>query len=269
MYSEFDGGDRLRQRFCAAHGGSQHGKSPVMSDYALCQQDLADWCAAGQGRKRVALFGPIVPIKGFESVALTTTDSHIAASLHASEILAGAVSPWIELRRDQLAPSSRLSVYRSPLRGAVAAVALLLVSVCFASLWHGRQYQALAHGYAAQQVDIYKSALPGQRVPGSVLGRVASERKKLAGLGGETLDAPAPGKRSSSALDQLRTVLSSIPVEGRFRILELSVAPELVRIGGQARSHADAERLSVALRETGSYEVDPPKTQAIDDGARA
>ena len=187
-----------------------------------------------------------------------------AAARRAARVAAGAASPWIDLRRDALAAPGRYEVYRKPMTALVAAVSLLLAGAVGVMIWRGMQYEALADSYVRQQAEVFRKVLPDQRVPAGVKGRLASERRKLEGLGGHASDE-AIALQSVSALAHLREVLGRLPTNLRYRILDLNVQPDRIRIDGQARSHAEAERLAVALRESDWYDVQPPKTEALKD----
>jgi hypothetical protein len=63
----------------------------------------------------------------------------------------------------------------------------------------------------------------------------------------------------------LNEVLSSLQTDQRFRLLELAIEPDLIRLDGQARSYAQAEQLAVKLRESNVYEVTAPETRALQD----
>jgi hypothetical protein len=117
-----------------------------------------------------------------------------------------------------------------------------------------------------QQAEAFRAAMPNQRVPGSIKGRLLSERRRLAGLGGQGgEDANAGGLKTTSALVHLREVLTRLPADARFRIQELSIQQDQIRLDGLARTHAEAEGMAGALRQSGLYDVDPPKTQAMKD----
>lgn len=61
----------------------------------------------------------------------------------------------------------------------------------------------------------------------------------------------------------LQRVLGSLPTDLRYRILDLNIQPNRIRLDGQARSHVEAERLAMALRQSGTYEVESPKTEVL------
>ncbi|MFO8014765.1 MAG: GspL/Epsl periplasmic domain-containing protein [Phycisphaerae bacterium] len=234
------------------------------------RERLEAWEMPDEQPLPLVLVGAHAPLRAAAGAAGTVdpveTDAvgrHEAAARRAARVAAGAVSPWIDLRRDALAAPGRYDVYRKPVTALVAAAAILLVSLVGVVVWRGRQYEALAGRYVRQQAEVFRKVLPDQRVPGSVKGRLGSERRKLEGLGGHASDeATAP---SVSALVHLREVLGRLPKDIRYRILDLNVQPDRIRIDGQARSHAEAERLAVALRESEWYDVQPPKTEALKD----
>ena len=89
----------------------------------------------------------------------------------------------------------------------------------------------------------------------------------MAGLGGQgTTGASNVALHPISALSHLRNLLANLPATVRFRILDLNIRPDAITVDGQARTHAEAEAIAIALRQCGIYEVEAPKTQAKDPG---
>ncbi len=244
-------------------------------DGAVVRERLAVWATSEDRPGPVVVLGDggstrpaeLVP-EGLQRVEMRELGGDRAAALHAAKVLAGDDSPWIDLRCDALAAPDPLRTYRRPLGALVAAVVLLLVSISGAAQWRGRRYQALREAYLAEQTDVCKEALPGQPVPrAGARGRLLSEKRKLAGIGGHESDASvSEAAASTSALEHLRQVLGSLPTDVRYRILDLNIQPDFIRLDGQARSHAEAEGVAIAVRQSGRYEVQPPKTQALRQG---
>jgi len=185
-----------------------------------------------------------------------------AAAHHAATILRDRASTWIDLRRDALAATHCHDSFRKPVNVMVAAVLFLLASILGVTQWRGRQHEALTARYQREQAVLFDKALPDQHVPASIMkSRLRSEERKLAGLtshdqGGETIE-------ETSALEHLYGVLSHLPTDTRYHLLDLNISPNLIRVNGQARSHVEAERVAVSLRASGAYEVEPPKTQVL------
>lgn len=203
-----------------------------------------------------------------EPVEPDVADPDHAAALQAVRILDGIDEPWINLRRDQLAAPDPFDTYRRPVLALAAAVVLLLVSTIVIGQWRTAQYAAAATDLRAEQAEVFRDAMPGQRVPfAGIRNRLESERRKLAGLGGRDTASgdDADALHRTSALTHLQHVLAALPTNVRFRLLDLSIEPDRIRVAGEAQSHADAERLVIALRQTGGYDVDPPETQALRD----
>lgn len=202
---------------------------------------------------------------GIELVELEEVSHYQAAVRHAAKLLNGSASPWIDLRRDAMAAPKQSQIFSKPLGAVVTSAILLLVSVCAVCQWRGRAYQDLQEQYARQQVSVFKDTLPTQRIPGGgIKRRLLSERRKIAELSGKSLDdSAAKPLKSVSALWRLHDVLKNLPKGLRYRILDWSIQPDQIRISGQARSHADADRIASALRQSGLYDVDPPVTHAL------
>ena len=58
-------------------------------------------------------------------------------------------------------------------------------------------------------------------------------------------------------------MLKALPGQGRYRLLDLNIQPDLIRLEGQVQNHADADVVAAGLRQSGLYDVEPPKTQAL------
>lgn len=233
------------------------------------RDELAAWAASRDGPARLAVLGRGDEgsgggiVEGVEPIDVTGVSREEAAAHHAAAVLADAASPRIDLRRGALAPPDPYQTYRRPIGALAVAVVLLLVAVCAVTQWRGRQYGQLRSGYERQQAEVFRQTLPEQEVPRSIKNRLDSERRKLAGLGGRASDRVDPeALRQLSALTQLRDVLAGLPRDMRYRIVDLSIEPQRVRVRGEARTYAEAERLALALRRSGRYEVDPPETES-------
>lgn len=187
-----------------------------------------------------------------------------AAARQAAKVLDGSATAWIDLRRERLAARDGGRAHASSMRWMAGAVMIALVLVSVAAWWRGGQYAELAEQSRDEQVRYFKAVLPGQRVPGSIRSRMQSERQRLAALGGESEGAGPMAEES--ALIQLHRILRSLPAGVPYRVLDMSIEPERVRLDGQSRSHVEAERLASELRQSGAYEVDPPRTQALREG---
>jgi hypothetical protein len=244
----------------------------LAEDEDALREELQAWARTGESPKRLAVIGEAESssstgsnVTGVEPVPVQLSADATAVQ-SAEEILKDSCSPWIDLRRDSLAPPDRLDVYRKPLGALVAALIVLMVCISVIMQWRGRRYQALAEASRREQAAIYKTTMNTTRVPAGVLHRLRSERRHLAGVGGKSLDGiDMQAALPTSALLHLQRILAGLPTDRRFRILDLSIQPDLIRIDGQARSHVEAEKLVVSLREGGEYEVAPPKTQALKD----
>lgn len=193
-------------------------------------------------------------------------DLHRAAVDRGGRAARDGEALWINLRCDALAMPRQLEVYRKPAIALAAALALLLLSTIGATQWRGWQYRSIADRHEHQQVELFRETLPEQRAPavGVIESRLRSAHRELAGLGGRAT-ADGEGLRERSALKQLQRLLAALPPEDamRFRILDIEIEPDRLRIDGEAPNHVEAERIAVALREAGGFEVPPPRTKAL------
>ncbi len=244
-------------------------------DEAVVRKRLTAWTASEDRPGPVVALGDggatdladLVP-EPLERVELRDLDRHRAAALHEAKLLEGDDSPWIDLRCDALAAPDPYRTYRRPLGALAAAVVFLLVCISGAAQWRGRRHLALREAYVSEQVDVFKEALPTQPVPrAGIKGRLLSEKRKLAGIGGREPGGAVPEATDApSALAHLRRVLGSLPTDVRYRVLDLDIKPDYIRVDGQARDHAEAEGVAIAVRQSGHYEVQPPKTETLRKG---
>jgi hypothetical protein len=194
----------------------------------------------------------------------TEPNAMSAAAACGQKVLEGRLTPWFDLRRDALARPNPLETYRRSLAAVVVGLVLLLVGVLGMSLYRGGQYAQLADGYRSGQVARFKQVLPDQRLPVNITGRLRSEARKLAGLSGHGEDAAdVASLRPTSALIHLHGILASLPPRVKLSLADLSIQPKRIQMRGQTLSHGDAEAIADALRATGRYEVDPPRSQAL------
>jgi hypothetical protein len=188
------------------------------------------------------------------------------AAAMAARILSRRVEPWVNLRGD-LGAHDRLRPVRGPLRYAVAAVSLCLISACAAMLWRAVRYDRLAARYADEQREIFRQTFPKQPEPPDVRSRLDSEERGLKGLSGDSSSAPPPPVPGLAAL---RDLLACLPEDVRFRVLELRLDGSSFALDGQVHSHGDADAIAAALRANGGIGVDPPRTEQLSgpsDGA--
>ncbi|MEI7837033.1 MAG: hypothetical protein WCK05_11585, partial [Planctomycetota bacterium] len=244
----------------------------LAQDAAAIQDRLVAWAAPGGGTKRLALIGPDAPMRkalvsagAIESVDMKITRDE-AVARHLAQAGKTGVALWVDLRCGRLAAPDRFEEYRKPLAALGAAVVLLLACLAGVMLWRGQQYAARTRQCVGQQVRLFKEAMPNQPVPGSIKSRLVSERRKLVALGGQAAEGGASGSiQPVSALLRLRDVLKALPAQGRYRILDVNIQPDLIRLEGQVPNHADADVVAAGLRQSGLYDVEPPKTQALKD----
>lgn len=187
------------------------------------------------------------------------------AARQAAKILEGTAWPPADFRRGALAPATRLHAHRAPLKAVFAALMLLFVSLALAAQWRASRYQAISREQQQKQIEVHKRLFPDQRAPASVKSRLLAEQRKIAALSGNG-DEETSRRMTASALVQLRDLLKGLSPELQLQIIELNFQPDLIRIEGQALSHVDAERIAAAVRQTGVFEADPPKTDTLKSG---
>ena len=239
------------------------------------EQALADQLKAladpsnEEGRPVLVVTQHRAEFAAFEQIEADLDMNVRAAALQADRILAGDVSPWIDLRRGALAAPDASKRYQKQIGGLVAAGVLLLLCLGGAMFWRGMGYEQQAKRLRMEQITVYKQAFPDSRVPsGSVLGRMRSELQRLEGIGGQagtaSLDSDDAVNRIS-ALTHLYNVLTALPGTLRYQVSDIRIEPNLIHFEGQAESSVVAEQVARALRSAGTYEVDPPSSRALSD----
>ena len=196
---------------------------------------------------------------GHVEVSDAATDE-LATAAAAEVVLHGRRAP-VELRRGALAPRNPLARVRQPLIAAATALVLLLAGIAGASFWRAEGYQRLTLDQRDQQALVFRSALPGQRVPAAPLPRLRSEADRVAGAHG--LGASGLPERPS-ALHLLHTTLEGLSRDLRYRVLDLRLDGRQLYIDGQARSHTEADRITASLRQSlEGFDLAPPRTEHL------
>ena len=177
------------------------------------------------------------------------------ASLHQSERL-----PSFDLRRGDLANQGFNSRYRLPFGVATACVLLLLISVVAVLNFRAYEYGLQAAQTRASIEDQYQQAFPGKSVPLGVIGRLASEVKRIKGMSQTGQATP----EQQSAMQTLAQILTHLPKEMRFQLTELQLEPKQIRLYGSARSHVDANKIAKALDDVEEYTFELLRTENQD-----
>ena len=180
----------------------------------------------------------------------------------ASGVLGGALQPWVDLRRDQLAATDPLRHVRGALNAAVVAAVLLGLVVSGAFLWRAQGYATLVDRYEQQQQAIFRSMYPGQVVPQNVPSRLASEARRWQSVSGHAENVPD----FTSAFHTLYESRRRLPGDDlRYRLVEIRIDRDQLYLDGQTRTHADADTIAAALRARQGFEVEAPRTERFAD----
>lgn len=208
-----------------------------------------------------ALRDALKTVDGLTVTQIQAPDLSTAAALGSTPVLAGKMSPWVDLRRDALAARDPLRQVRTPLTAAVAAVVLFLLCASAAMIWRASRYDGMTDHYADAQQAVFRKVFPTGPVPADVRSRLESEERSLRGLSGDSA-APPPDQ---NGLLTLRDILTRLPAEStlRYRVLELRLDRQRFTLDGQAASHGDADRIAAALRKDKSLVVEPPRTEQL------
>jgi type II secretion system protein L len=190
---------------------------------------------------------------------LDSDDPVVSAVREAALVLEGRREAPIELRRDRLAAKDRRQSIRTHLRLLLASTLFLMLSLGL-SLWvQARQTDTLRQACEQRQTALFRRLFPDQRVPVAVRTRLESELARLKGVRGERSDLPD----SIPFLAVLDRLLSSLPSDLRFRLLEARIENGQLYLVGEVRAHGDADRIADALRRAG-LDVPAPNTHRLE-----
>ena len=176
-----------------------------------------------------------------------------------SRIGRGEKQPAIDLRRD---PVLRRLVQRNPLSRDLALLGLAALVLIGAAA--AQQYRKVADSLRELQrlesaeAEVFREVFPDKRLPRGVRARLESEHRRLVGARPDSASAP----EHRDAAVRLQSLLESLPKDLRFRLTEVRIEGSRVSLLGEARSHADADRIATALRRSG-LAVDPPSTRQL------
>lgn len=185
------------------------------------------------------------------------------AALAAQRIGSGAAQPAFDLRRD---PSLSHRAGRSPLRWdqrlLAAASLLLVVAAAGWQLAVAAKAQEQLRQLEAAEAQVFRDVFPDKKVPRGVRTRLESELRSIAGARPDGQATPERG----DAAHRLQTLLQSLPEDLRFRLTEVRIEGARVNLLGEARSHADADRIAAAVRRSGLTVAPPSTRQLVDQG---
>lgn len=193
--------------------------------------------------------------------AIVAESKFVLAARAGAQVLHGIAVPWIDLRQGVLGSRDRLYRIQQPLTFVISAITCLFLCVAVSLLWRAHRYEAYADAETSHQIQLFHQALPQQQVPVDVISRLASEERRLRGISGDSMNLPT----APSALSLFNSVLANLPKSLRYRILELRLDGTTLYVEGEARSHGDAESIASAVRGSGVFSIDPPKSEQRPD----
>ena len=166
---------------------------------------------------------------------------------------------WFDLRRDSLGPADPWHAVRTPVRIAVVAMVISLLTVSLAGWWRMERLQARTEELHAAQELLFREAFPGVSPPAAVLRRVRSEHAIALGSRGEASGVELP----TPAPSMLRTLLVGLTKDVRYRVSRIQIRNGSLQLDVQVRNLRDAGLLATALAEQG-FDVAPPGTNQKD-----
>lgn len=178
----------------------------------------------------------------------------------AGEVLPGAISPWFELRRGEMAVDDSLRAVRRPLNAALLAAVVLCFVLALAFLYRSVRYDHLAGSYEKSLAEEFQKEFPGMAVPINPQATLLSEKRKLTMAGSSAL----PAQAQESALRIMRDVLTKIPPGSNLSIDHMTFNDTSLELSGKSRANEDVDALVAAARAAG---MDVPQPQTRKDAA--
>jgi hypothetical protein len=178
----------------------------------------------------------------------------------AGDVLSGAVLPWFELRRGEMAVEDRFRAVRRPLNAALLVAVVICFVLALAFLYRSVRYDHLANSDEKSLADEFQKEFPGMTVPINPQATLLSEKRKLTMAGTSAL----PAQAQESALRVLRDVLTKIPPGSNLSIDHMTFNDTSLELSGKSRANEDVDALVVAARAAG---MDVPQPQTRKDAA--
>jgi len=203
-------------------------------------------------------------LQTIHDVAVHQEDIYLQAVQGAGPILNDRLQPWINLKGSEIGAANKTQLIHKPLKAALIAAVLLLVCLNVAMLWRTHSYEALEKHYSSQQRVLFDDLFPGQTPPGTIDKKLLSEYKKISGMRGRSEVLPPP----SMTLSLLRQVLTNLPEDVRFRLIEVRIEEDRVTLDGQTRSYGDVGSIANSLAGVGgTLKVETRHTQQLSSGS--
>jgi hypothetical protein len=193
-------------------------------------------------------------------LAVISATSEAAVVQIASDIISGAITPWIEFRRGAMAAQDSLRAIRRPLNAALAAAAILCLILAGGLIYRAIAYDHLARNDERALADEFKAEFPGMPVPVNPQLTLESEKRKRVLSSVSSL----PPEAQESALRLMRDVLAKLPPGPKLTIDKMTFNPTSLQLEGKAPAHEDVDVLVNAARAAG---MDVPLPQMRKDAS--
>ncbi len=172
----------------------------------------------------------------------------------------GKSGVWFNLAKDPAAVAFADSEPVKLVERSVLAVTLLCIALGGAMMWRAHRVESSIDSVRQQQESLYQATFPNQRVPVALLARLRSEGEKArAAMGSDGVPT------SQSAIPILRTIISAIPSDNPFKLLEADVSNGDIALDLELESHAAAGEVAQTLTSNG-IQVSPPATSSLESG---
>ncbi len=177
-------------------------------------------------------------------------------------IYAGKYYPSIDLRSSQLKTKYRLLPLSKTLGLALGGFVLALSATAILLSLKALDCAQEADLAMDQQLEVFRELFPGQRIPGDIPGRLASERRKLLAETAELNNQP----RVASVLPTVIRLFDAIPENAGIRVDFLSVSENTVNsIDGAVESLEDHQSILESFKAK-RFTFAPPRIEQRKEG---
>jgi type II secretory pathway component PulL len=177
-------------------------------------------------------------------------------SSFAASVLAGNVTPWIELRRDALSNGDPNRPYRKSLNRLLIAAAGLLILFSLACWYRAKSYDAQAVKFADQQQALFKQVFPNIRT-NAPMSRLKSEHARFVSSRQTNSSVELP----ISAIEPTVRMLESLPPDLAVKYTEFRMENGKLDISAEVRSFTDATSFAQSLEQVGFDVIQEPLQQ--------
>lgn len=165
--------------------------------------------------------------------------------------------PWINFNRHSLVTPSYDT--KKSINVLFASILILFISLNIVIAYRISQYKSVISDNINKKSDIYTRTFPGDELLSDNLASLLqTEYDRLVAQRGQP-KMPI----SNSPLRTLYIILCNLPINIRFRIDNILLDQNKIKIEGESLTHSTASAIAKSLSKNTNWEMDMPRTQKI------